>query len=310
MADFIRVSTNPPPTNAELFDFEGAGGKLRAATFTAHNALGGVVLMAGRVEFIEKYFEVIGDLQARGLSVATMDWRGQGRSERLLADPLKGHIDSFATFKNDLRLFTEEVARKRFSGPLFLLTHSMGGLPGLLLLADGYDAFSGAVLSAPMTRFFASPVMRAYSKTVSGLACALGAGGARIPGVKEYSLQFEGNLLTTDPKRHARFLAIQEAAPDALVREPTFGWVKSATDAIDSIHRPHAFDKLKTPVLIVSAEKDGLIDASDHQIIAAQSPLIECVTIKGALHELLMERDEIRDQFWKLFDDFLRPRLG
>ncbi|MBI1365858.1 MAG: alpha/beta fold hydrolase [Alphaproteobacteria bacterium] len=304
MADFIRIPTNPVPERAELFDFKGAGGRLRAATFLAEKPRGGVVLMAGRVEFMEKYFEVVRDLQARGLSVATMDWRGQGRSERLLADPMKGHIDSFATFKNDLLRFTEDVARKRFSGPLFLLTHSMGGLPALELLADGYDAYSAAVLSAPMTRLFASPAMRAYAWTVSSVASALGARGRRVLGVKEHSLKFEGNVLTSDPARYARFLALQQAAPDALIREPTFGWLKAACEASADLRRPHRFDRLKTPILIVSAGKEALIDASDHAFIAAQSPLIKHLVLKDSLHEILMERDVIRNEFWKAFDDF------
>jgi lysophospholipase len=68
--------------------------------------------------------------------------------------------------------------------------------------------------------------------------------------------------------------------------------------------------RLKTPTLIISAEIDHLVRSSDHQWLARQSPLIACVTIKGALHEIMMERDEIRDQYWKAFDDFVEPRIA
>ena len=70
---------------------------------------GTVCLFQGRGEFIEKYFEVIADLRRRGFAVATMDWRGQGGSTRLLANPRKGHVRSFAEFDRDLAHFMQEV---------------------------------------------------------------------------------------------------------------------------------------------------------------------------------------------------------
>jgi lysophospholipase len=310
VADFIRIPTNLAP-RGEALDFKAAdGARLRAAVFPADNARGGVVLMAGRSEFIEKYFEVVNDLLKRGLSVATMDWRGQGLSERLLPISTKGHITDFGAYRADLRLFTEEVARKRFSGPLFLVTHSMGGLPALQLLADGYDVFDAAVLSAPMTRLFADPLKGAYARVMANIACSLGASRQSILGVKEHSLKFEGNVLTSDRTRHTRFRELQEAAPNATLREPTYGWLKAAIDAIDDVHKPDRFAKIKTPVLIVSAENDHLVDSSDHPLLASRSPLIKVTTVKGSLHEILMESDQYRNAFWTAFDAFIEPRLA
>src|SRR5271156_3351386 len=66
---------------------------------------GTVCIFQGRAEFIEKYFEVVRDLRARGFAVATFDWRGQGLSQRLLNDRLKGHVGSFAEYATDLETF-------------------------------------------------------------------------------------------------------------------------------------------------------------------------------------------------------------
>lgn len=265
--------------------------------------------MAGRSEFLEKYFEVVRELQARGLSVATMDWRGQGLSDRLLPEREKGHILDFGAFRADLRKFTEEIARPRFRAPLFLMTHSMGGAPALQLLADGYDGFAAAVLCAPMTLLFDNPAKRFAVGALARMACALG--GARQPvfGVKEHSLAFEGNNLTSDPTRHQRFADLQAAAPNAVIREPTYGWLKAATDAIDDLHRSNRFARLKTPVRIISAEHDALVSSKDHGALARRSPLIDAVVIKGALHEIMMERDEFRAAYWAAVDAFFAPQL-
>jgi len=310
VAEFIRIASNPPPEGAEVFDFEGAGGSLRAAIFPVADERARVVLMAGRAEFIEKYFEVVGELQARGFSVAMMDWRGQGLSERLLPDRAKGHIASFETYKDDLRLFTEEIALKKFKAPLILMTHSMGGAPGLQLLADGYDKFRAAVLCAPMTRFLANPPRLALYRVLSQVACAVGASTRPIPGAEDHSLKFEGNILTSDRARHDRFRDLQAAAPNAVLHEPTYGWLKAAMKAIDDLHRPERFQRLKTPVLIVSAENDRLVDSSDHERLAALSPFIRRVMIKGALHEIMMEADAFRAAYWREFDAFIEPLLA
>lgn len=311
MSEFIRIPDNPAPAGGEVFCLETAdGAQLRSAIFPVENARGAVVLLNGRCEFIEKYFEVIEDLRARGLSVATMDWRGQGLSSRLLPAAEKGHIDDFKTYVSDLRLLMEQVAKTNFTGPYILMTHSMGGAPALQLLAEGYEGFAGAILCAPMTRFFANPVMRLYARLASGSACRLGASRQSVLGVKEYSLEFEGNALTSDRTRHTRFLELQTAAPNAIIRSPTYGWLKAATDSIDELHKPGRLNGIHVPVRIISAERDLLIDHTDHEELADAYEKIDCITIKGALHEILMERDELRDQYWKAFDEFTEPLLA
>ena len=311
MTDFIRIPSNPVPQGGEVFYIETAdGAKLRAALFPAASSGGTVVLMSGRSEFIEKYFEVIEDLRSRGFSVATMDWRGQGLSSRALPDSEKGHIGDFETYKSDLRNFIEETVKPRFGGPYILMTHSMGGLPALMLLADGYDLFARAVLCAPMTEFHVKPAMRVLALVSTSIAMALGRSHASVLGVQEYSLQFEGNKLTSDRKRHDRFRELQTAAPNACIFAPTYSWLHAATKAIDEMHEPGRLDTIKTPVLIVSAEKDALVEHDDHVALARDNKMIECVTVHNALHEILMERDEFRDQFWKAFDDFIAPVSG
>ena len=64
---------------------------------------GTVCMFQGRAEFIEKYFETVRDLRARGFAVATLDWRGQGLSQRALRDPRKGYVRSFSRIRDRSR---------------------------------------------------------------------------------------------------------------------------------------------------------------------------------------------------------------
>ena len=68
---------------------------------------GTVCLFQGRAEFIEKYFETVRELRARGFAVATIDWRGQGLSDRALRDPRKGHVGDFSRIRTRPRSLHE-----------------------------------------------------------------------------------------------------------------------------------------------------------------------------------------------------------
>lgn len=307
--DFISIPQNLIPEGGEGFYFEGAdGAQLRGAYFPASAPRGNIVLLNGRCEFIEKYFEVIEELRQRGLNVAAMDWRGQGLSARLLPDGMKGHIDNFQTYTDDLRIFIEKYAAPRFnSGPKLIMTHSMGGLPTLRLLAGGYDYFDRAVLCAPMTRLALPGPTQLFARTASAMLSAAGGGGMAIAGVKEDSRSFEGNALTSDAKRHERFRLIQEAEPAACIAAPTYGWMNAAMNAMEDIYKPGRLNPLKTPVLIISAEHDRLVSTEAHHALAQAYDLIDNVVVEGALHEILMERDEFRATYWKYFDHFTAP---
>ena len=66
------------------------GTRLRIGHWPAASASRRVILCHGRTEFLEKYREVIGELNNRGCDVWSMDWRGQGLSDRMLVNPQKG----------------------------------------------------------------------------------------------------------------------------------------------------------------------------------------------------------------------------
>lgn len=309
MTRFIDIADNPLPGGAEAQTVKAPdGAPLRAGFFPAPSPRGTVVLVTGWSEFIEKYFETVRDLQSRGLNVAMIDWRGQGLSDRESAKAAKWH-GYFDTLKDDLRHFKETYVKPRFSGPYFLMTHSMGGLPGLMLLAGGYEGFSRAVLCAPMTRLFPDAQNRVLAFAAAS-ACALGFAVTETARSKDHSEVFDGNIFTSDKARHARFRDLKLAAPEAASTTPTYGWVDAAMKASAAIHAPGALDGIKVPVLLVSAGNEQQIDGADHQIIANASDMIRLEIIPGALHEVMMERDSIRALFFKAVDDFLAPALG
>src|SRR5512147_2187547 len=126
---FVRVPGNEIPDGAKEHWLEGRGGvkvRVMTAPSTRGPPRGSVIVAPGRTEFIEKYFEVLKELQARGFAVFCIDWRGQGLSCREVENPQKGHFQSFDDPVNDLstalRLLAPQLPR-----PHIGLAHSMGG---------------------------------------------------------------------------------------------------------------------------------------------------------------------------------------
>ncbi|CAN0600301.1 unnamed protein product, partial [Laminaria digitata] len=111
-----------------------------------------VVLCHGRTEFLEKYTETIGDLTARGFEVWSMDWRGQGASDRALKNPDKGHIDRFESYLADLTWFFDTIVGPNVrpgDGETLLMAHSMGGHITLRAVLEGQIKPDRFILSAP-----------------------------------------------------------------------------------------------------------------------------------------------------------------
>src|SRR5947199_2546775 len=109
--NLVSIPANPVPDNVHTGSLTTSDGtKLRFAHWAPPPGRKGTVcVFQGRAEFIEKYFEVVRDLRARGFAVATLDWRGQGLSQRALRDPFKGHVSNFSEYTTDLETFMKEV---------------------------------------------------------------------------------------------------------------------------------------------------------------------------------------------------------
>src|ERR1700730_11344394 len=111
---------------------------------------GTVCIFQGRSEWIEKYFETVRDLRARGFAVAALDWRGQGLSDRALTDHRKGYVRDFAEYDTDLETLMREIVLPDCPPPLFALGHSTGATVLIRAAYRGRRWFDRMVLAAPL----------------------------------------------------------------------------------------------------------------------------------------------------------------
>ena len=284
------------------------GVRLRVALLAVKGApRGSVIVSPGRTESLEKYFETAGELSARGFHVLIHDWRGQGLSQRLLADRLRGHADGFDDFAADYAALLETF-QDRLPKPWIMVGHSMGGCLNLLTLARGEDRFAAAVFCAPMLKLNLSRANRVASGPLSRLFHSFGRGGDYVMGQADSPWPtFENNRLTHDPDRYARMFELVRQHPDLALGGPTWGWLDSAIRCMTWLRTSPAVAKVGIPATILSAQADLIVDNAAQAATAARLPHGKFVTVDGAFHEILQETDDRRAVFWREFDALTHP---
>ena len=277
--------------------------RLRAALFLPDGpARGSVILSQGRAEFIEKYFEVIGELQARGFAVLTHDWRGQGLSGRAPPAKMWGHARGWRPFMSDYDLLLTTF-EDRLPKPWIGVGHSMGGGLTTLALAEGETRFSAAVLSAPMMCVDTADRSLPSVKRLSFLMNL--AGKARdliLPPPDPLDETFEKNILTHDRARWERTVLQGATDPDLKEGGVTWGWLAFALILHSRIKASHRIDKLPIPFTVVAAEDEKLVVNAVSKAVADRTPHGRYIEVAGAFHEILMETDARRAVFWTEFD--------
>jgi lysophospholipase len=311
--NFVSIPGNPCPDGAVTGMIETPDGvTLRFARWdspaTAKGDVKGTVcVFTGRGEFIEKYFETVGELRRRGFAVATMDWRGQGHSSRQLPDPRKGHVANFQDFEIDLETFMRRVVLPACPPPYYALAHSMGGAALLRAAHSGRRWFERMVLVAPLIDL-PQPRSAWPLRMLMRMLRLAGLGDSYIPGSnvdRTRASGFPGNPLTTDPKRYARNAAISEQDPTLGIGSPSVAWLDAAFDTMVGFRAADYPSRIVAPVLMVAAGADTVVSAAAVKAFAARLPAGSHLVIDGARHEILQEADSHRAQFWAAFDGFV-----
>jgi lysophospholipase len=72
------------------------------------------------------------------------------------------------------------------------------------------------------------------------------------------------------------------------------------------VSAPGYAEAISTPVLIVGAGRDRIVDTAGTREFARRLPRGQYLEFADAEHEILMESDPIRARFWNAFDAFVQ----
>jgi lysophospholipase len=305
----VSIPANPVPDGVVTGAIETPDGvTLRFARWAPPpGRKGTVVVLQGRAEFIEKYFETARDLHARGFAVATFDWRGQGLSDRRLSDRHKGYVRNFSHYITDLEAIMQQVVMPDCPPPYFALAHSMGGAVAIRACHDGIRWFERIVLTAPMIALPAGRLTR-VAGPLARFMRMIGRGGAYVPtgdSAATGSESFVGNVLTSDPVRYARNAAVLEQEPELGLGAPTVAWADAAMRQMKAFAESSYAVRIRQPILMVAAGRDEVVSTPAIETFGQNLLAGRHLILAGAKHEILQEQDQYRNQFWAAFDAFV-----
>jgi lysophospholipase len=288
-------------TKGRPCEFRGQLGVLiRCRTFLNSSRRGAIVIASGYTENMRKYSETAFDLYQAGFSVFLYDHRGQGYSQRLLADPTLGTIDEFEYFADDLHQFVTTIVRKELRSTnqspdhVYLLAHSLGGAIGALVLEKHPGDFRAAVLSAPMLKLNSRGWNEIAAQIFLDVQSLLGRDERPVTAPRDPStIPFSQNTVTHSEARFEFQRQVLTKEPGLRIFAPTQRWVRKAIAGSRTARKNGA--SARSPILILQAAEDSFVEADGQREFCEIAARCRIFAMQNARHEILQERDDIRD---------------
>ena len=188
--------------------------------------------------------------------------------------------------------------------PYFAIGHSMGGTRDDAPRPPGQRWFDRIVLSAPMIRL--SGAFRAREAGGQGDAAhrhGLGLCAGRQATVsRAVPLSAICDLRSGAARPHQ---AVLEAARLGL-GSPTVSWLDGCLPMPwGEFAEPRYPGRLRQPILMIAAGRDQTVSTAAIEDFAMRLRAGSHLIVAGARHELMMEPDRYRAQFWAAFDAFV-----
>jgi lysophospholipase len=192
--------------------------------------------------------------------------------------------------------------------PLFAIGHSAGASILIRAAHRGRHWFDRMVLIAPLIALGGVDYSMGTGWAIVRALRLAGLGSMYVPRTDTTIVEsrpFLGNILTSDPVRYARNAAVLEAEPALALGAPTVAWCDAAFRSMRILRERSYPARIRQPILIVAGGNDQVVSNAAIEDFASLLRAGSHLVIVGAQHELLMEQDRFRSQFWAAFDAFV-----
>ena len=265
-----------------------------------------VVIVPGWSEFSLKYMELAHDLIQKNFSpVYVLDHRGQGASERQLKDTEKSYVEDFLFYVKDLKIFLNtKVLPRHPKKDLYLIAHSMGGAISLLYTLNHPNTFRAAAITAPMLRINTPETVQSLALFLSSLSQLVFRHQSFLINKRTKSIPFDkNNPISHSPQRYEFNKYLENKYP-FYIRGASLKWLREAIKKSRKL-RKNSY-KAPLPLLFLNADQDRIIDNKANKKFCLKAKNCTLITFEKAKHEILMEKDEVRNQAIKSIIKFFK----
>lgn len=280
------------------------GRELYYESFCAQGSRGAVVILHGLSEFTKKYHEFAWYLLNQGYDVFLYDHRCHGRSCRLTSRQEMIHVDNFSDYRKDLEQFIRQVVRPATDLPLYLYGHSMGGAVAAQYLAHHPDVFQKAVLSAPMVLPLTGGVPPFIARSSLWMCWLFGMGKLKFWSASEFDPEYPFERSKDQSRaRFDRNMVFRLENPCYRTTPITIRWTHQSITQCRKLTSNKYLSRIKTPVLMICAEHDGVVQEEAQAQCAENCPACTRVVLEGSTHSMLCGTKDIVEKHVKLVLD-------
>jgi lysophospholipase len=276
--------------HAKFKSFDGV--VINYALLQVPNSKGTIFFSPGRSESIVGNLEVIYDLAQAGYSVAAIDHRGQGYSQRLLKSNAS-HVVHFIDYVKDFKGFATKAVEAKMPKPYYLFGSSMGAAIGTHFAMINPRFFTKIAFAAPMYQISTNNV---FGTLIYGAAKGLydlGWGNEVPPIPYDFNSPFEKNIVTHSQKRFNFDRWLMNKNPGLQVGAPTTNWILEASR--ESVALQRQASRLVTPTIILQAGNDSVVNNQAQARVCKAAGNCKLYVVPGSFHCVLSESDQYRN---------------
>lgn len=259
---------------------------------------GCIVMLHGYCGFWGKFHEVAHFFWQAGFDIFFLEQRGHGYSGRQIDDKDMVHVIDYADYIADVKTFMDKIVIPSAGKiPKIIYAHSMGGAIAALFLEEHPEYFDAAVLSSPMFSIKTGSTPSIAVKLLCAKIRLLNQENLPFPGGK----RFDGipSFETSSARSEKRYNYIFNQR----LRDEHYhtymmsnGWGAASFKATARLLRRAS--KVKTPVLLLTAGNDALVNMSGHEKFAKRASNVQHINYEDSKHEIYNDVDEVREKYF------------
>ena len=259
---------------------------------------GCIVMLHGYCGFWGKFHEVAHFFWQAGFDVFFLEQRGHGYSGRQIDDKDMVHVIDYADYIADVKTFMDKIVIPSAGKlPKIIYAHSMGGAIAALFLEEHPEYFDAAVLSSPMFSIKTGSTPSIAVKLLCAKIRLLHQENLAFPGGKRFDgiPSFETSSARSG-KRYNYIFNQRLADEHYHTYMMSNGWGAASFKATARLLRRAS--KVKTPVLLLTAGNDALVNMSGHEKFAKRASNVQHINYEDSKHEIYNDVDEVREKYF------------
>lgn len=266
---------------------------------------GCIVMLHGYCGFWGKFHEVAHFFWQAGFDVFFLEQRGHGYSGRQIDDKDMVHVMDYADYIADIKTLMDKIVMPSAGKlPKIIYAHSMGGAIAALFLEEHPEYFDAAVLSSPMFSIKTGNTPKIAVKLLCAKIRLLHKENLPFPGGK----RFDGipTFATSSARSEKRYNYIfNQRLKDEHYHTYMMsnGWGAASFKATARLLR--GASKVKTPVLLLTAGNDSLVNMSGHEKFAKRASNVQHINYEDSKHEIYNDVDDVREKYFNDIFNFI-----